>query len=211
MVKKSKGKAKSALNKKSSSEEKVTISPMDLRIMKVGVRGISPLLQNKFSDEARDQILNKQTGKTSQKKNRDIKAEVESKIHKIDDKTVGFPVVGFKKAMVECAPYLEGLDKKRVRGAMHLIGDSGNLVQIDYDEMVMNEAMVQLARNTRSIAFRPEFRGWKATLTIRYNASLISPEQIVNLANYAGFHIGVGDWTPQHNGSFGQFEVVTNE
>ena len=61
---------------------------------------------------------------------------------------------------------------------------------------------------TADIRYRAEFKKWKATLTIRYNAHVISTEQIINLYHVAGFSIGIGDWRPQKEGSHGMFHVA---
>jgi len=38
--------------------------------------------------------------------------------------------------------------------------------------------------------------------------SLITPEQVVGLIKLAGFHIGIGGWTPQHHGNYGMFTII---
>jgi hypothetical protein len=49
------------------------------------------------------------------------------------------------------------------------------------------------------------------SFTIQFNANVISAEQIVNLLTLAGFGVGVGEWRPERNGSFGRFHVATEE
>jgi hypothetical protein len=41
----------------------------------------------------------------------------------------------------------------------------------------------------------------------RSNASVLSADQITNLFNVAGFGVGIGEWRPQKNGSFGRLHV----
>ena len=146
-------------------------------------------------------------GKGKEKnKNRDFAAEVEEKIYYTDDGKVGFPASGFKKAIVEVAPYLDGADKKLVKGSLQIVG---NLVPLKFKTRVINKSTCIPQRGGAPMeVWRPEFRDWTAKLDIRYNASQITPNQIVELAKLAGFHIGVGAWTPQHNGSFGMFTVA---
>ena len=73
----------------------------------------------------------------------------------------------------------------------------------------MLAAMVKIAMGTADIRYRGEFKEWKASFILRYNANVIGPEQILNLFNTAGFAIGVGEWRPQRDGSFGMFHVAT--
>lgn len=187
----------------------VALSPVMLENMGIEIEGVTPLLMNKFSDREKKNMLDVQLKKTREKKARDIEGEIEEKIHRLPDGAVGFPATGFKKAMTEASPYLVGMNKKLSKGSFFVLG---NLVPIDFEEQKTNEATVRLSGrgSVAMIRFRPEFNNWSCTLDIRYNANQISPEQIVNLANLAGFHIGVGDWTPQHGGQYGMFKVKTN-
>jgi len=195
--------------KEQKAEEKkkvIQLEPIKIKNMRLDLQGTSPLLMNRFSEKKQQEIIDKQMKKTKQKEARNPQEEVKEKIHYDEDGNVSFPSAGFKKAMVESAPYLEGLDKKMARGSFFI---KGQFVPIKYSKMVVNQATVRLSGMGRvaSIAFRPEFRDWSCVLVIDYNSSQISPEQIVNLANLAGFHIGVGEWTPQHSGNFGMFAI----
>jgi hypothetical protein len=68
--------------------------------------------------------------------------------------------------------------------------------------------MVRIAMGTADIRYRGEFKDWSCTLRLSYNANVLSPEQIVNLFNVAGYAIGVGEWRPARDGSFGRFRVA---
>ena len=50
---------------------------------------------------------------------------------------------------------------------------------------------------------------WEVTLEVSFNREQISPEQIFNILNWAGFHIGVGAFRKENSGNFGAFEVST--
>jgi hypothetical protein len=98
------------------------------------------------------------------------------------------------------------MDKKKAKGSFFVIG---SVIPIKFKKQTINKAVGRdsgINRAPREI-WRPEFSDWSCELVIRYNASQITPDAIVNLANLAGFHIGVGAWTPQHNGSYGMFRI----
>ena len=192
-----------------TGKQKVQMIGLKAKTIKVKIVGDTPLLMNKFSDRSKEKILNKQTQKSSVRGARDTKMEVEQAIHRMPSGKIGFPASAFKKASVECAPYFPDLDKKLVKGAIHVIGGGNNLVEIKFKKQVVNETNVKIAMGrSAEIRFRPEFQDWSCELFIRYNENLISAEQIINLLNYAGFQIGVGDWNPQHSGTFGMFHVA---
>jgi hypothetical protein len=187
----------------------IGIAPIKIATMQLKIIGETSLLQEKMAERIREQLKNIVTGKGKEKnKNRDLEREVEEKIHKNAKGEVCFPTSGFKKAMVEAAPYLDGCDKKKAKGSFFIMGE---LTPIKYKKQVTNKAVGRdsgINRAPREI-WRPEFQEWNTTLTIRYNEQQITPQQIVELAKLAGFHIGVGSWTPQHGGQYGMFTVTS--
>ena len=196
---------------KKQDKIEVTINPIEIKTMDLKIKGETPLLQEKMSEKIREQLKGIQTGKGKERnKIRDLKQEVEDKIHRLANKNVGFPATGFKKAMVEVAPYLDGMDKKKAKGSFFIIGSDNDLIPIKYKKQVVNKAVGRdsgINRAPREI-WRPEFQDWTCVLPIKYNSAQISPQQIVELAKLSGFHIGVGSWTPQHSGSYGMYSLA---
>ena len=194
-------------NQTGKEQQKVELLPLIPKTMKVKVVGDTPLLTHNFGATAKQSIIDKQTHKATMRVKRDFKKEVEEATYYTPDGKEGFPASGFKKGMTEVAPYLPNLDKKKVRGSVQVVGQ---IIPLKYKAKVVNEATVRINRGlSGDIRYRPEYREWSCELTIRFNESLISAEQIVNLLNYAGFHIGAGDWRPEKNGSFGMYHVET--
>ena len=189
------------------SKVEIKSNPIEVATMEIGIVGETPLLMEKFSDASRQQLLNIAVGKGREKrKNRDMNQEVKDKIHQANNGKPGFPACAFKKAMVEAAVYIDGMDKKRVRGSLFVIGD---VVPIAFKKMTVNKAVGRdkgINRAPREI-WRPEFQGWSTTLTIKYNAAQVTPDQVVELLKLAGFHIGIGGWRPQCDGQYGMFRV----
>ena len=118
----------------------------------------------------------------------------------------GFPACAFKASAID-AGYQQGVIAKKTtaRGAFHILGEYAVIEGVP----TMREDMVQIGGMSKvaDIRYRPEFKEWRTTLTIRYNKQAISAEQIVNLLNYGGFANGVGEWRPSRDGSFGTFHV----
>jgi len=205
-------KTKTKAKEKQEKKLEISVAPIKIASMDLCVQGTTPLLMEKMSEGIRQQLVNLVTGQGKEKKKaRDLNQEVKDKIHKDDKGNVGFPASGFKKAMVESSVYLDGANKKLSKGSFFVIGSlQGDLVPIKFKKMVVNKAVGRdsgINRAPREI-WRPEFQDWSANLRIKYNASQISPQQIVEIAKLAGFHIGIGSWSPQHSGSYGMFTVA---
>lgn len=130
----------------------------------------------------------------------------------------GFPTIAFKKAMVSACRNIEGIPMTLARGAFHVVSDVIDPREgLSMVELMNNKGpahpeirrdMVRIGQGTADIRYRGEFRNWHARLTIEYNSGVMSPDQIINLLNIAGFAVGVGENRPEKDGSWGTFRVV---
>lgn len=193
---------------KTKSKNAVGVHKLDKKRIQVPIQGVTPLLMEKMDPRVARKYDKKKSQQTVKEDTRSEQEKVEDKIHHTEDGNVGFPTAGFKKGIVEVAPRLD-VYKKVVRGSIRVLG---NIVPINYDEKTINEAIGERKGRNSSprLILRPEFRNWSCTLDIIYDAGNISAEQIVNLLNHAGFHMGLGGWRPQCDGSYGQYEVAVD-
>lgn len=189
---------------KTASLVGVSIPGLALSTFKLTLIGDSPLICNRFSEKAKKQMLDKQMKKAKQARAaKDPEADYRGSLYPLGRNKFGFPVVAFKSAMVDACSHAEGITKVEARGAFHI---NGELVEIK-GRPTMREDTVKIAMGTTDLRYRGEFKEWSTTLEIRYNKNVLSMEQIVNLANIGGFAIGVGEWRPQKDGSYGMFHV----
>jgi hypothetical protein len=94
-----------------------------------------------------------------------------------------------------------------VREGITILGD--RILPLVYKKELMNYDWGRQSGMTRAPCkiIRPQFNDWSCELTIMFNRSMISPEQILNILNWAGFHIGVGSFRKEKSGDYGLFEV----
>jgi hypothetical protein len=196
----------------------VQLKPIDVRIFNLRLEGTSPLIVHKFSEKSKKAIEDKQQKKAKEAKSaREPKAEYLASFYVMpgstagaDDARYGFPAAGFKNAAVDACSFIDGVTKVQARGSFHVIGAEAGLIEIKHAGVAMREDTVRIGMGALDLRYRPEFSDWKCELAIHYNAAVITPEQIVNLFNVAGFAIGVGEWRPQRDGSNGMFRVATS-
>ena len=121
-----------------------------------------------------------------------------------DGARFGFPSVAFKASAV-AAGYRSGVTKNLVSmyGAFHIDGEFVEIKGIPE----MREDMVRVGMGVADIRYRGEFKEWSATFQVKYNASVISLEQLVNLFNLGGFACGLGEWRPEKGGAFGMYHI----
>lgn len=167
--------------------------------------GDSPLICHRWSEKAKKEMLDKQMKRAkTAKEAKDPQADYEASLYPHPDGGYGFPAVAFKAAAVGACRFADGIKMTEARGAFHVVGE---LVQI-VGEPRMREDMVRVGMGTADIRYRGEFPTWRAVITVDYNPQALSMEQIVNLFNLAGFGVGVGEWRPEKDGSYGRFHVA---
>jgi len=195
----------------------INVSRPNLLISQFKVKGISPLISHKWSEKAKKEMLDKQMKKaltTRQAKN--PQAEFESSLYLLSNGKhpkgpYGFPAVAFKAAAVRAAKQLDGMNMTDARGLFYIEPDDGDLVQIHTPEPPeMREDMVRLNGKSADIRYRGSFVNWSVTLNVRYNADVVSQEQLLNLFELAGFSCGVGEWRMEKGGTFGTFTLLEN-
>lgn len=93
-----------------------------------------------------------------------------------------------------------------LRGAFCIEGDENKIISYP---PIMREDMVKVGMGTVDLCYCGEFRNWKATFTVIYNASNAdySVATIINVLNAGGFTCGIGEWRPERDGDFGTFHV----
>lgn len=183
----------------------IELPPLNIQNVGLGLVGDSGLICHAWSDKAKKMMLDKQMKKAKQgKEAKDPEQDFRDSLYHLPGGGYGFPAVAFKSAAVDACSHVEGVTKVEARGAFHIVGD---MIPIK-GTPVMREDMVRVGMGTADIRYRGEFKEWSCEINVRYNANILSYEQIVNLFNVAGFAIGVGEWRPQRDGSYGMFHVA---
>jgi len=187
-------------------EVQIELPKLNLQTMQVTLIGDSPLICHAWSKKAKQEMLDKQMKKAKQQRAaKDPEQDYKDSLYTHPEGGYGFPAVAFKAAAVDACSHIANMTKVEARGAFHI---NCELVKIQ-GKPTPREDMVKIAMGTADIRYRGEFKDWKCSFILRYNANVINPEQILNLFNTAGFAIGVGEWRPQRDGSFGMFHVAT--
>ena len=197
----------------------ITIPKIEKATLYLDLVGDSPLICHAWSEKAKKQMLDKQMKKATTAKEAkdpeqdfrdslyqlppDLQDEVQSILGNRPACKYGFPAVGFKSAAVS-AGSLADMQMTRLRKMFHVLGD---LVPIE-GAPVMREDMVRIAMGTADIRYRGQFTAWRTTIAIEYLPFAITPEQLINLFDLAGFGVGVGEWRPERDGQFGRFHVA---
>jgi len=195
--------------KKMVKETKVNVMPLSLGTLKLKVVGDTPYMPEPMDSAVLERYDKK---KSKQSYTKDIISEddkVKEKYYFTEDGKKGIPARAFYNAMIRASSYL--FDKKD--GGMRNIKEGillkGNILPLVYKKEGLLEHWGRMSGQTKAPRkiLRNAFYDWSVTLEIRYNESQLSPEQIFNILNWAGFHIGVGAFRKEKTGNYGMFHV----
>ena len=194
----------------------IRIERLRRRRLVVPVVGTAPLIVHRFEEKARREIADKQQGraKTKTREPKDPHAQFEAAMHRLPDGGHGFPVVGFKAAMIGAARNYPGVKMTELKQIITLVGEYGThgrdmLARLILDdEPIMREDPVRIGMGTADLRYRPEYDPWRADLVIEYITTAIDAESLVNLVDAAGSG-GIGEWRPSKSptGVYGTFQV----
>lgn len=194
---------------KQKEATEIILPALEIEVVRITLIGDSRLVCHNWDEKAKQQMRDKQMKKPKvAKATRDPHADYLASLYVHPDGGYGFPAVAFKTAAVSACRAVDGVTMTLARGAFHVMGD---LVKIE-GEPNMREDMVRVGQGTADLRYRGEFPKWRTTFEVRHNARVIAAEQIVNLFNHAGFHVGVGEARPGKAGkNWGMFHVETKD
>lgn len=168
------------------------------------------LLVNRFSETKMSLVEAKALGEAkSVKAPRNYETEFEEARYVVDGKDV-YPCATIKKRVVEGCSFVDGVFMKVAKGGFFIMDEYAEIIS---DPPELHKAMAKVGSGMNKVPqmrIRPLYRNWKIPITIRYDENILTVDQIVHLFTQTGFSIGLGEWTAQHHGSFGMFEVESS-
>lgn len=187
----------------------ITIPGVHRESFTVAIEGISPLISNAISDDARDIIEARgQKKPLPASKGRDPQREFQDAIYRTKDGRPGVPAGAFKSACVAACSFVKEATKVLTKGAFQIMGD---ILPIEGSEPKFRKDWPRPRSGALVVDYRAEYEEWAVDLEIIHNPAVISQASIVNLLEHAGIHVGIGPKRPQCGGQFGMFQVQRRE
>lgn len=205
------------------SPEPITIKAPDFRTLTVRIRGTAPYMQARFSEKARQKMMDTMAAgstaaKGRKKEPRDFEEDYRGAMHLSQEGWNGIPATAFRNAAISACKIV-GFMMTRAKLAVFVehdgidIVDGTPLIRIIDGEPESTEMAARNDNGSTDIRIRPMWRTWGAILRIRYDADLFTETDVANLILRAGLQVGVGEGRPDSKKSngmgFGTFEIVT--
>lgn len=184
-------------------------------VYEVPIVGTAPLITNRWSEKARQMMLDKQQSSARAKKEaKDPEALFEAAHYKLPDGRNGMPATAFKAAIVHAARLFEGITQVSLKQMVRVLGeldDRGEqIIPITCDEVIMREDTPRNASGVADLRYRPQFNGWRAVLPVQIVEGQLDEASLLALVDAAGIG-GVGEMRPtapkSATGQYGTFEV----
>lgn len=180
----------------------ISIAAPNIQTALFGIRGTAPLVQNRFSKKARETIRATQAeGSTARGKKRrepkDFDALFEGSMYRSREGWHGIHAGCFRNGMISaCRTVGFAMTKAKLSVFVEADGfdadDGTPLVRI-YGEPVKHEGMVRNATGVCDLRVRAMFTEWRADLRLRYDADMLSLDDVANLLARVGLQVGVGE------------------
>ncbi len=206
--------------------KRIEVSAPNLQTMTIKVIGSSPLVINKFSQKAKEEMMATQEAgrRAKSTKNRppkDFEECYQQACHKSSEGWQGIPAMAFKNAMIS-ACRLVGAVMVTAKLAIFILPDGFDeddgtpLVKITKGEPHMSILPVRVGMGTTDLRARPMWNpGWEAELAIQFDADLMYLKDVMNLLVRAGKQVGICEGRPSSKKScgmgWGLFEITNGK
>ena len=200
----------------------MAITPPDFRYLQIDIQGTTPLVMNRFSAKAQEEMKAKQeAGSTSSSKKireaKDFTALFEGAKHVSTEGWEGIHAAAFRNGAISACRAV-GFKMTHAKLAFMVIQDG--LDRVDSAPLVrltegVAEEWIAPTRNATGVIdlrARPMYKTWAASLKIRYDAGMLSDADVTNLIARVGLQVGIGEGRPDSKMSaglgYGLFEIV---
>jgi len=204
--------------KKATSEEVVDIVQVSQQTTTFHLVGETPLIFNKMSSKARQELLLPRGRKTASERATTLKhdpiAEFLASPYTIAEEEAETYLAAlsawFKRAMSNAALDMAGARKAVIGRNIYVVGERLPLYGTPKLLMaVTRSADIGRTPDIRSRAIVPE---WATSFTVRHTIPLLRGQMVTNLLAAAGMTVGVGDWRQEKgSGSYGLFRIVSED
>lgn len=203
-------------------EEAVSITAPDLRVIRVDLVGTEPLVLNRFSQKAIEEMKAKHmagsTAKSKRKREaKDFEGLFNGARYISEDGWDGVHAGAFRNAMIRACS-LVGFKMTLAKLSIFIVADGYDkidgtpLIRILGPTPERLEIASRNADGTPDIHPRPMWRKWGMRLSVRFDADQFTASDVVNLINRAGQQVGIGEGRPSSKNSngmgYGLFRVV---
>lgn len=183
-----------------------------MKRVQVTIEGITPHLQNRFTDEAAQSATD---GTRSNHSDRLAPREdAESRLYANEEGNVIVPAPNLLVMLIDAGRFHK-IGKSKVSTlktslipAAVTFEETYFLLESEGGWKVDTRPVRIPATGGRILRHRPCFDDWKVTFSLLLDTSVIPAKLFRQIVDDAGIKVGFSDFNPQHRGPFGKFKVI---
>lgn len=186
---------------------------MSLLNVDVVIEGTTPLLCNKFTDEAQLKATNGTTSALAGDRGTPLE-QATKRLYIGHNSKPMIPQPNLFRAIIDAGTFFKAGKSKVTTQKSSLIPacleiDGIELAIIHKDPWAVDTRAVRIpSTGGRILCHRPSFNDWRIAFTLRIDTTMIAPKLVREIVDAAGKRIGLGDFRPACKGPFGKFVVV---
>ncbi len=191
------------------TEETINIQSLKIGILKIKVIGTSPYLPEPMDMDVLEKYDKIKSKQNYTKDTISEEEKVKAKFYYTEDGKEGIPARAFYNSMIRASSYLFEIKQGGMRNIKEGVTVKGDILPIKFKKkkVLTHWGRTSGMKGSPRKIMRNAFYDWSAELQIEYNKANLSAEQIINVLNWAGFHIGVGGFRKEKTGNFGAFKI----
>lgn len=184
-----------------------------MKTFKVKLRGTTPLMHHRMTEEEIQKLLGTKTEKKKDKEVLTPREIAEKHVYKDSEGDFAIPTMYLIGAVKSVAS--EYKQKNSQRKSLKSIAAGIIRPKAEYSKLTWNgkkvkdfEVDIRKATNHKAGAVavcRPRFDEWETELELDINTDLISAEKCLEVINDSGIRSGIGSFRVSKGGYFGQF------
>lgn len=178
----------------------------------VKIRGVTPLLMNRFSEEAEVKVSSGTSAVAVGKKGTP-REQAAKKCYSDAEGNLYIPGPNIFSCLIQAGKFHKTGKTKVTTTKSSLIPAGMAVREIvcplnTQDFEVDSRSVVIPATGGRVMAHRPRLDSWELSFTLDVDDEMFAPNFVRLLVDDAGRKVGLGDFRPDRKGPFGKFSVV---
>lgn len=182
----------------------------------VTIEGTTPLLMNRFTDAAAQQLAGG-TSTVMVGNKGTPREQAEKKLYVDEHGVLHLPGTNIFRALIDAGIFHKAGRSKITTQKSSLVPAAVALVELtcpikgpdgDPKWEVDSRSVVIPSTGGRVMCHRPRVDAWRVSFTLEIDTSMFTAQLVRQLLDDAGKRIGLGDFRPARKGPFGRFVVV---
>lgn len=174
----------------------------------VTIEGISPLLVNRFHEEAQETAT---SGVHARKERPTPDEDAAMRLYPKNGKGEAIPAENIRQSMIAASSRTKIGRRSATTDTAAAIDIFPPMLPLSGEWHTDSRPVVIPATRGRILRHRPMFNAWSVSFDLQINVDLIDAKTIKKILEDAGNFVGLGDFRPARKGPYGKFQVTSWE